>query len=122
LARDSTALAEISDGESWFEHAQNLFSCNHCSVFFLQAGNDQVKRLILGIVGSKLLLRDKTLNIEAVKPFRHWTGTASSSDLCGYVEDIRTLWTSADPVFVDMVARIRQLLEMMESSKQPLVA
>jgi len=63
---------------------------NRATSWFAE-GDNHIKRLILEIVGSNLTLMDRKLSIEARKPFRAWSQKPSFSDLCGAVEDVRTL-------------------------------
>jgi hypothetical protein len=68
-----------------------FISLSNRAVSWFTEGDDQVKRLILEIVGSNLALMDRKLSIEARKPFRAWSQKPSFSELCGAIEDVRTL-------------------------------
>ena len=65
--------------EHWFEPAKMLISCSNRAVLWFKAGNLLTKRLIIGIAGSNLVLKDKTLSIDARKPFRRWPEYANKS-------------------------------------------
>jgi len=113
LERERLRIAQGLDGlgnpGSWFEPARLFVSFSNQAARRFKAGDLHAKRLILGITGSNLVLTDETLSIEAKKPFRRWTGTASHSDLWAAVKDVRTLYFSQDPAFLEMIDKIEQL-------------
>jgi len=59
-------------------------------------------------------LTNKKLSIEAKKPFRCWTETASDSDLCAAVEDVRTLIHQGS--HIQMMEAIKLLFQEFEQS------
>ncbi|HEX4826352.1 MAG TPA: recombinase family protein [Candidatus Polarisedimenticolaceae bacterium] len=73
-----------------FEPAELVISFSTHAVSQFVAAGDTTKRAIIDIVGSNPRLTDKTVLIEAKKPFRQWTGTASIPDWWAFVEDVRT--------------------------------
>jgi site-specific DNA recombinase len=103
-------MERLQDSVGWFEPARVLLDFNKTVVSRFEAGNHDTKRLILEIVGSNPTLTDEILSIDAKKPFRRWTETASHSDLRGFVEDVRTFVNN--PGALATLARIRQLVEM----------
>jgi hypothetical protein len=74
------------------------------------AGDTHKRRLIVNLVGSNLVLADRKLTIDAQKPFRRWSETSTYSELCAFVEDIRTLLLQQKPETVQMIAAIQELL------------
>jgi hypothetical protein len=74
-----------------FEPARALVSFSNRAASWFEAGDLRTKRLILFIVGSNPLLKDKKLNIDARKPFRRWTKPGNFSELSRFVKDVRTL-------------------------------
>lgn len=85
-------LEAAGGDEDWFEPAQALLAFSNHAVPHFCAGDLEKKRLILMTVGSNPVLKDRGLSIQAKKPFRRWSQTASRSDLRGFVKDVRTLW------------------------------
>ena len=100
-------LASLGSRGSWFEPAQLLISLSKSLPELLSTADTRTRRLILEIVDSNLVLKDKKLSIDARKPFRRWSGTVSRSDMCSFVEDIRTF--SAEPEWPKLVAALRKL-------------
>lgn len=99
-------LEVVGQETSRFEPAQLAVSfSNHAAQWFPVADSQQ-KRLILATVGLNLTLKDRELSIHAKKPFRRWTERASNSDLCGFLEDVRTLGHAE---WLAISAPIRQL-------------
>ncbi len=79
-------LAGCDDSAPWFEPLQTLISfCNKAVDWFL-AGDDTIKRMIFGIVGSNPVLQDKMLRVQAKKPFQLLSKDAKVLKLCGYGE------------------------------------
>lgn len=78
--RLSQALARVDQQHDRFEPARNVILFNVGLASRFRSGLPAERRLILGIVGSNPTLRDRKLFVEAKKPFRRWTGTASFSD------------------------------------------
>jgi site-specific DNA recombinase len=92
-----------------FEPEKLLISFNKCLVSSFMEGNSQAKRSILEIVGSNLSLKDKKLNIEAIKPFRYWQETDPFSRMCAFVEDVRTFFASQSPAAIKMIGQLVEL-------------
>lgn len=83
LERDRIKAAQglqtIGESADWIEPARLLVSFNSQAASRFTSGDLASKRLILEITGSNLVLKDGNLSIDAQKPFRRWTETASNS-------------------------------------------
>ena len=79
--RTAQGLQALGRSSDWFEPARLLISFNNQAVSRFISGDLPIKRLILEITGSNLVLTDQKLNIDAKKPFRRWAETASNTDL-----------------------------------------
>jgi len=108
--RLSQNLSAFDREENRFELFQDLILFNNKAISWFKTGDLKTKRLILSIVGSNFLLKDKKLIIEARKPFRRWPKTLSISDRRDVGEDVRTFLAS--PEAVEVMAGIRQLVRM----------
>jgi len=62
------------------------------------------------VVGSNFVLIDKKLNIDARKPFRRWSGTPTNSELCAWLEDIRTFVTEQSQEINKLTISAKELL------------
>lgn len=67
VLRAQEMVERAKQDSRWFEPAKQLVFFNNRAISWLKAGTPDVKRLILGTIGSNLTLKDKILNIEAVK-------------------------------------------------------
>ncbi|MBI4469805.1 MAG: recombinase family protein [Acidobacteria bacterium] len=109
LEREQIRIAQhrqrLAESDAWFEPAHEFVSFSSRAASWFQAGDLQTKRLIVETVGSHLVLKDGKLSIQAKKPFRVWSGTASISDMRAYVKDVRTFF--ADPASLQEADRIR---------------
>src|SRR5579872_6925015 len=74
---------------------------------WFEAGNLRTKCLILTIVGLNPLLKDKTLSIDARKPFRRWTKPSNLSELSRFVKDVATL--SAAGELTEILRSVRKI-------------
>jgi DNA invertase Pin-like site-specific DNA recombinase len=101
---------ESSDG--WFEPARLLVSFSNRAVSWFSEGNHEVKRLILTVAGLNPTLVDRQLNIDARKPFQKRSETGKIPTGWSLVKDVRTLWYTRDPDFIQMVAALRRLAEL----------
>lgn len=74
LEREKLALEQrlrsVGDPSTWFEPCRDFISFNSRATAWFRAGDERRKRLIVEIVGSNPVLKDKILSIEAAKPFR----------------------------------------------------
>jgi hypothetical protein len=100
-------LQEFDQDQIRFAPLRSLISINSSLVSRFKTANLQQKRMILGIVGSNLLLKDENLSIDVRKPFRRWSKTPTFSEVRAFLEDVRTLAILQDPVF----AMIQELLQ-----------
>jgi DNA invertase Pin-like site-specific DNA recombinase len=100
-----------------FEPSRLLISFSKNAVSWFKVGDARIKRLILTVAGSNPLLKAKKLNIDARKPFRRWTNSTNFSFAWSLVKDIRILWYARDHEFLEMVAAIRHLEELIEPSR-----
>jgi site-specific DNA recombinase len=102
-------VAALDQSRDWFEPARLLISFSNSVASRFESGNAEAKRLILEIVGSNFRLTDEILSIDAVQPFRLWSGTPSSTHWCATVEDVRTLVLNQDVDFLKRVDAIKRL-------------
>jgi len=115
VARTRETIARrIANPDYWFEPARLLISFSKLAVSWFERGNVEVKRLILNVVGSNLLLLDKKVSIQAAEPFRLMPKNTDFLRLCAFVENVRTL--ADDPDFKRRIACIARLEEMMRVS------
>ncbi|MBI3818868.1 MAG: recombinase family protein [Planctomycetes bacterium] len=105
---------------SWFEPARQIVLFNKTLVSRFQSRNCVKQRLIVQIIGSNALLKDKKLSIDARRPFRRWSNTPSNSELSGYVSGIRTFLT--DPGSISVMQSIQHLAELDKESASRLAA
>jgi site-specific DNA recombinase len=92
-----------------FEPVRALVSFSNRALECFRAGDLRTKRLILNAVGSNLLLKDRTLNVEAKKPLRRIANISNPTQLRAAVENIRTLHVARDIEFMTMIDNIRAL-------------
>ncbi len=100
LERDELRLREslerLSRARSWFEPAREFVLSNAGLISRFERAEPREKRLIVETVGSNPRLRDRTVLLEANKPFRRWSKQPSNSEMWRYVEDVRTLALRGD--------------------------
>lgn len=80
------------NSDRWFELVENTLKFASTVSFRFQSGCVQEKRLILQILGSDLLLKDKILRFEPVAPFNALQNVSQCSDWRGRVDDVRTFY------------------------------
>ena len=80
-----------------FEPFPALISLGSRAAERFRAGNPEAKRMLLQIMGSNPVLKNKTLLIEPAKPFRRWPERPTRSTMRGFVHVTRTLCSSKDP-------------------------
>jgi len=102
-------LAEAQRAGSWFEPAKMFLSISNRASKWFEEGDDAKRRLILHLVGSNPVLKNKSLSIDAAKPFRRWGKTVSLTNLRAAVEDVRTL--AGTPELADFIHTARELLD-----------
>ena len=114
--RMKQALTSQKNDHAWLEPAQMVISFDKRALSWFKEGDVQTKRLILGIVGSNLVLYDRKLNIDGRKPFRRWSKNGVHYELLTALKYIRT--SINDQGFVQMIAAIKRLLHLQEERDQ----
>ena len=109
LAQQQTA---VTAGD-WFEPVELALSFSKSAASWFDAGDARVKRTIIEITGSNLVLRDRELSVDASKPFRRWPKKPSRSQLCAFLEDVRTSVGTEDG------EKLRQTLREFFASQNP---
>ena len=74
-----------------FEPVRDVIWFRNQAISWFTRGDLETKRLILEIVGSNLTLNDKTVSIEARKPFQRRIKTRQHFELLAFINDVRTL-------------------------------
>jgi len=88
--RVAEELAKKARGQKQFELSEILVSFNQTAAHCFSPGSNEAQRFILQICGSNFLLANQEVLIDARKPFRRWTPSATITDLRAFVEDVRT--------------------------------
>lgn len=83
-------ISEIEAGADTFEPFGEVISFSNRAAEWFSRGDNQSKRLILETVGSNLLLKDKTLNVEVKKPFAPLAKSKNTPYQLGVIDDVRT--------------------------------
>lgn len=104
-------LDTLDQASGWFEPAQHLVSLSRSAAARFERGDDRTKRLIVETVGSNLTLRDRTLSIDARKPFRRWTETADLSQRRGFLEDVRTFFRTPSPESSRLILQMKEIMK-----------
>ncbi len=104
-------LEVLKQNDNRFEPASSILSLNNRLASRFTSGDLEKRRLILNIVGSNLVLRDRKLSIDARKPFRKWKTASTFSNRCAYLKDIRTLVTEQSPETATLIAALRELAD-----------
>ena len=93
-----------------FEPFADFVSLSNRAVPWFFHGDHQVKRLVLGAIGSNLVLKDRILSIEARKPFQLIRQNGAFVDLWAVVEDVRTNPEDEDwRILRENLKRLREL-------------
>jgi len=101
---------ERSDRRSeTFEPERSLISFSEKALQWFRAGDMEAKRLIFDCVCSNPILKDKTLKLEAKKPFRSIAECTTVPGLCGYRNEIRTSYANHDPELLGVLSNIKRL-------------
>jgi len=108
--RIKQSITRIDAGASWFEPSKLFITFSNRAVLWFDEGDLQTKRLILQITGLNLFLKDKYLNIDALKPFRRWSKPENFSELCTAVKAVGTLAVQGG--LSHMVEGIRKILAL----------
>lgn len=124
LEREQVKIAQnlktANQSDDRFEPAQALVSFSNRAAFWFEAGDLRTKRLILFIVGSNPMLKDKKLNIDARKPFRRWTTPCTFSELSRFVKDVRTLTAAGE--LTEMLKAVREVSQRISATGAKRVA
>lgn len=130
LAAACERRTAAANSGNWIEPAELLISFNSKALDWFEHGNDQIRRQIIGTLGSNLTLTDKKVNGDAVKPFSlrveeptipYWCGQEDDnrtpieppkpgeqiSALPPYLEYIRTSFACRDPDLLALIDRVR---------------
>jgi DNA invertase Pin-like site-specific DNA recombinase len=73
-----------------FEPVDLALSFSKSAAAWFEAGDPATKRTIIQIAGSNLVLKDRELMIDARKPFHRWQQRPTNSQMCAFLEDVRT--------------------------------
>jgi site-specific DNA recombinase len=111
-------LGILNQDQNRFEPAQLLISLNHRLISCFKSGDVHKRRFILNTAGSNLVLKDEKLSIDTRKPFRKWPRSSIHSDLCAYLEDIRTFVTERNEEACFLGTSIREFLAELDSKKE----
>ncbi|HEY4321944.1 MAG TPA: recombinase family protein [Gemmatimonadales bacterium] len=104
----------------WVELLSTTILFSNRAVECFSRGAQDVRRLILELVGSNLTLTDRILSIEAAKPFRVCENISPYLVLCGWEKDVRTFCALGDPRVAQVVEQLKQLLALLPpDSSQP---
>ncbi len=109
-------LEALRRDDARFEPAQSLIEFNKILLSRFTAGDFENKRLIVNIVGSNLVLKDKKLNIDARKPFRKWSPYVENSEMRAFVKDVRTFFWEETSESLEMHSRIQEILKELSAS------
>ena len=112
-------LTSRQDDGSRFELATDLIVFNKHAVSWFCRGDLHIKRLILEFVGSNFSLKDKTLSIDAAKPFRRWADDGLFLQMSGFVEAIRTFSQEFDS---QKTAALKELCQSNEGKHDDVAA
>lgn len=110
LQRQELKLAQQEKNEiqsDWFEPLDLALSFSKSAVAWFGAGDSHTKRTIIQIAGSNLVLKDQELNIDARKPFRRWPKKPTVSQMCGFLDDVRTF--ASEPGSQELFRKIREV-------------
>lgn len=114
LEREQLRLKQLlthDKTDATFEPLRVLISFSDTALKCFRTGDARTKRLILSSLGSNLLLKDRTLSIEAKKPLRTLANLSDTTQLRRAVDDIGRLYAARDPELMSMLDKIRKLQE-----------
>jgi len=103
------------DTDDALEPERLLVSFSVRAVNCFRSGDLRTKRLILQSVGSNLLLKDRTLSIEAKKPLRQIADLSNTTQLRAAMRQIRKSYIAHEPEFMSMLDKLRKLDSMLEN-------
>jgi site-specific DNA recombinase len=96
-------LEGLHDTVPAFEPLESLISFRIRAIEWFRSGDDATKRLILKTVGSNPLLKNKTVSVEAKKPFRFTVDATSYLQLRTVRDEVRTLMNKRDPELLEIL-------------------
>lgn len=102
-------LQSLKGSSDTLELVERFISLCHRAMDWFQAADGEQKRMIVELLGSNFVLRDKKLFIEAKKPLLQLTNITTFPELRAAIENIRTLQASRDPDFMKLLEGIRRL-------------
>lgn len=100
---------EAGTQADWFEPLDLVLSFNKSAVSWFETRNARKQRTIIAITGSNLVLNDQELTIDARKPFRRWPKKPTVSQMCAFLDDVRTF--AGEPGSEELFRKIRGLTE-----------
>jgi DNA invertase Pin-like site-specific DNA recombinase len=101
----------------WFEPCRELILFWSRAADCFRAAPAEIKRVILQTVGSHLTLTDKTVSITATKPFILRDASATFSQMCGFVHEVRTRAQWRDPELSRLLGNVKRVNEVLEDLK-----
>jgi len=108
--RVSQSLAALTKGIAQFEPSRDFIWFSNRLVFWFKEGDSQIKRAIVQIAGSNLVLTNKIINIDVNKPLRRWSKKNVRTELRAAVEDVRTFPRNGQ--MLSMLQGMRSLVEL----------
>ncbi len=112
-----TEQLESPNTRETFEPVRAVISFRNQAADWFQAGDERVRRLILQTVSSNLTLKDKILNIQAIKPFVYTFSLGYFPIQRAGIEDVRT---SRRRIGAKTLARIgSQFVDQMTQEPMP---
>jgi hypothetical protein len=112
----SQALEKTPKPGSWIEPARELVLFPSDGVLALLHAEHQTRRLIVGVTGSNLLLKDKRTTVDAARPFVRWKSTDGIPELLAWLQDVRTF--CLDPASKDVIEKIREIRRRLKEQKK----
>lgn len=103
-----------------FELIDDLVSFRNKAVDWFRSGSDDEKRLILKTVGSNPVLARRKLFVEAAKPFLTNLDFGEFPQMCGLVQDVRTMDRCPDelrPALQQFITETAELLLLPEHAE-----
>lgn len=100
----------IKSDPDWTVHARTFLNFSNRAVELFKNADFDSKSTILRMVGSNFCLGDKRLSYVALKPFRPHEERAPCLTLRATLDDVRTLVQSKDPAFMDILAKMEDML------------
>jgi len=101
--------------ESWVEPFNAIVKFSSLAVEYFQRATPTLRRQIVETVGSNPILIDRKLSIEAKKPFLVWPHDPTHSQLCTFVESIRTFSIEKDKDFLETLKSIQEISEAVKT-------